>query len=61
VQTAGLTDSASPDLAEHVRSVMAARVDGYWMERGWRPPADESGDADRSARAREASLDEEAR
>lgn len=35
VETAGLPDSAIPELAEHVRSVVAERVDDYWRERGW--------------------------
>lgn len=35
VETAGLPDSAIPELAEHVRSVVAKRVDDYWRERGW--------------------------
>ncbi len=35
VETAGLPDSAIPELAEHVRSAVAERVDDYWRERGW--------------------------
>ena len=35
VETAGLPDSAIPELAEHVRSVVAGRIDDYWRERGW--------------------------
>ena len=35
IETQGLPDSAIPELAEHVRSVVAGRVDDYWRERGW--------------------------
>jgi 1-acyl-sn-glycerol-3-phosphate acyltransferase len=35
VETRGLPDSAIPELTEHVRSVVAKRVDDYWRERGW--------------------------
>jgi hypothetical protein len=38
VPTKGLPDKAIPELAEHVRSVMARRVDDYWAARGWTPP-----------------------
>lgn len=55
ISTAGLPDSAIPELAEHVRSVMAARVDGYWIERGWSPPPE-----DTAARKPRASLEEDA-
>jgi 1-acyl-sn-glycerol-3-phosphate acyltransferase len=56
VPTAGLSDAAIPELAAHVRSVMSRRVDAYWMERGWRPPAEEP-----SSLRRSDTLDEEAR
>jgi 1-acyl-sn-glycerol-3-phosphate acyltransferase len=35
IETKGLPDSAIPELAEHVRSIVAERVDGYWREKGW--------------------------
>ncbi len=35
IETKGLPDSAIPELAEHVRSIVARRVDDYWRERGW--------------------------
>jgi 1-acyl-sn-glycerol-3-phosphate acyltransferase len=35
IETKGLPDSAIPDLAEHVRSIVAGRVDDYWREKGW--------------------------
>ncbi len=35
VPTKGLPDSAIPELAEHVRTVMAKRVDDHWRARGW--------------------------
>ncbi len=35
IETAGLPDSAIPELTEHVRSVVAKRVDDYWREKGW--------------------------
>lgn len=35
ISTRGLPDSAIGQLADHVRSVMAKRLDGYWRERGW--------------------------
>jgi 1-acyl-sn-glycerol-3-phosphate acyltransferase len=38
IATKGLPDSAIPELAEHVRSVMARRVDAYWASRGWTAP-----------------------
>ncbi|GAB4198310.1 MAG: hypothetical protein OHK0013_07310 [Sandaracinaceae bacterium] len=49
VPTKGLPDSAIPDLAEHVRSIMARRLDGYWQSRGWRPPPE----AERDVRTRD--------
>jgi len=45
ISTKGLPDSAIPELAEHVRSVMARRVDGYWRERGWTEPPESAASA----------------
>ncbi|MBN8612540.1 MAG: 1-acyl-sn-glycerol-3-phosphate acyltransferase [Deltaproteobacteria bacterium] len=42
VSTKGLPDSAIPELAEHVRSVMAQRIDDHWRARGWRGPPESS-------------------
>lgn len=35
IETAGLPDTAIPELAEHVRSIVARRVDDYWRQKGW--------------------------
>jgi len=35
IETKGLPDAAIPELAEHVRSIVARRVDDYWREKGW--------------------------
>lgn len=35
IETKGLPDSAIPELAEHVRSIVAGHVDDYWREKGW--------------------------
>jgi 1-acyl-sn-glycerol-3-phosphate acyltransferase len=35
IETTGLPDSAIPELAEHVRSIVAGRVDTYWRQKGW--------------------------
>jgi 1-acyl-sn-glycerol-3-phosphate acyltransferase len=40
VPTKGIPDSAIPELAEHVRSVMARRLDAYWQARGWHPASE---------------------
>lgn len=35
IETAGIPDAGIPELAEHVRRVVARRVDDYWRSRGW--------------------------
>lgn len=35
IETAGLPDSAIPELAERVQNVVGRRIDDYWRERGW--------------------------
>lgn len=52
VPTAGLPDSAIPELAEHVRRVMARRIDDFWRARGWPGPSIED-ETPHGARSRE--------
>lgn len=54
VETRGLPDSAIPELADHVRSVMARRIDAYWEERGWVPTGEPDGEAPRASAGEEA-------
>lgn len=52
VATRGLPDSAIPELAEHVRTVMARRIDDHWRQRGWTPREDADADTPHTEEAR---------
>ena len=35
IETAGLSDDEVVALADRVQAIVAARIDGFWRERGW--------------------------